>query len=999
VPPRTGAVRRPLKPAAAADVKLESIESQEAGERTKWKDAFEEEVDGEDANAWERQLQSLRAKSVPTKEKKQVKAAEEEKAAESMSPIVTDAYNSLTEKQSEKLKAGLRAKFVAEQDPANNSSTEKQLEKLKAQLTLDHNAANKPSAARKKGDNRKFNGVSEKSSVMSSTEESLSTSLKAQAPANKTSRRSKIDKNPESASVKIKRRRSGRDILRDARKLRAGLGKQGGSKNPLTSQEQLQEVSRSLRSSARYPAEGKLSGSLETINVEDLNFKSVDKGLPPVPRLSYGLDRVLFNPGVYQLQDPRSRVFNFDPYLQEIMPISEFDFTLLKRFITSSRDQTLLQTTRDEGKKYTGSTSSMTSALAHFHYLLSQWRPINVGNLTKNFNDDSSNFAVFQRIPSSMFLRWRDGVYAIDADKQYDYASVLSMLGQSMEKLLTLSTEDFEKYRKSNSDSVSEESPTGSESYHYSTMGDFLMRSQLDAYDPRVPGSGMFDLKTRAVVSIRMDTGSESHKKGLGYEIRSRHGQWESFEREYYDMIRSAFMKYSLQVRMGRMDGIFVAFHNTERIFGFQYISLPEMDLALHGTEDTTLGDSEFKASLQLLNRVLDRATAKWPEQSLQLLVETRGKVNEPTYMYIFAKPIDEASIENIQTSNKAQIDEFESRVLGLSKENPESEEEESLEWDTLQTSVQDSMSQDESHLGTAVDLESDEEVVNVDETAPPSPWSDVAKEERSTEKFTEVSDAEQQSTDTSIGQDTSSGAIGDRIWSAVGWLAGSKTSDAPRETASESVQDVSQDVSTQSSSEMDSKSIARTESSPEFIDEDSIMEEQGLKGSGNDESSHASSDAEGAHHAEPAPKATPTTTAGAGDEPGSDLLAMYLTIRNKVNGQVVRRPEDLQASDNWTIEYALADISDPQKAANLYENSQKRRTNVHIKKSSAWNSAFLKDIKKYTEKGRTFRREENAAQATKPVQVLTIKPEDLTNWKKWNESGRSQKVQKDNDI
>lgn len=66
---------------------------------------------------------------------------------------------------------------------------------------------------------------------------------------------------------------------------------------------------------------------------------------------------------------------------------------------------------------------------------------------------------------------------------------------------------------------------------------------------------------------------------------------------------------------MGRMDGIFVAFHNTERIFGFQYISLPEMDSTLHGQWDTTLGDQEFKLSLELLNKCLDRASQKFPDK------------------------------------------------------------------------------------------------------------------------------------------------------------------------------------------------------------------------------------------------------------------------------------------------------------------------------------------------------------------------------------------------
>ena len=319
------------------------------------------------------------------------------------------------------------------------------------------------------------------------------------------------------------------------------------------------------------------------------------------------------SPGVYHLQDQRSRVFNFDPYLQTIMPVAEFDFAALKAYVTSSKDQTLKDIAEKHGKRYRGSSSSMTTVLSHFHYLLSRFRRINLSMLSKGFPDrNSDNFTIFQRIPAAIFLRKRDGSYAIDADKEFDYGTILSHLGKSMEKLLTLDTKDYERYRKSNPEQVSVAEREASEAFHYSTLGDFLMRSQLDAYDNRLPGTGMFDLKTRAVVSIRMD--AQNHQNGVGYQIKTLRGEWESYEREYFDMIRSAFLKYSLQVRMGRMDGIFVAFHNVERIFGFQYISLPEMDLALHGDFGTTIGDEEFKLSLGLLNQVLDRATEKYPD-------------------------------------------------------------------------------------------------------------------------------------------------------------------------------------------------------------------------------------------------------------------------------------------------------------------------------------------------------------------------------------------------
>ena len=321
----------------------------------------------------------------------------------------------------------------------------------------------------------------------------------------------------------------------------------------------------------------------------------------------------VFSPGVYHLQDPRSRVYNFDPYLQTIMPVSEFDFDSLKSFVSSSNDKSLQRLSRQHGKRYIGSSSSMTSILAHFHYLLSQWRALNLDMLSRGFPGDLTRFTALLRSPSAMFLRWQDGNYAIDADAEFKSTNVLSLLGRSMEKLLTLDTSNFERYRKSNPEQVSMEERSAPESYHYSTMGDFLMRSQLDAYDSRLPGTGMFDLKTRAVVSVRMD--ASNFKEMKGYEIKNLHGEWESFEREYYDMIRSVLLKYSLQVRMGRMDGIFVAYHNTERIFGFQYISLTEMDLILHGQTDAHLGDQEFRLSLALLNKALDQATEKFPKQ------------------------------------------------------------------------------------------------------------------------------------------------------------------------------------------------------------------------------------------------------------------------------------------------------------------------------------------------------------------------------------------------
>jgi hypothetical protein len=350
---------------------------------------------------------------------------------------------------------------------------------------------------------------------------------------------------------------------------------------------------------------------IQTMEVEDLTFEPVEVDIPPVPMLSYGLDRVLFNPGVYRLQDPRSRIYNFDPYLEKIMPVHEFDFDALSEYKTSSKDEALLALTKRLGTKFTGSTSSMSSVLQHFHYLLSNFRDLNHVMMSRGFPEPSKNFSKITLGPSAVFLRYKDGIYAIDADKTYDSPNIMSWLGHSLEKLLTTERTEFELFRRSSPEPAPAED-NSSRCYHYSKQGNILMRSQLDAHDPRLPGTGVFDLKTRAVVSIRMN--HKEYEQGSGYQLRYAQGEWESFEREFYDMTRATLLKYSLQVRMGRMDGIFLAYHNIERIFGFQYLSLGEMDRVLHGQDNTSLGDQEFKLSIGLMDELLSRATAKFPE-------------------------------------------------------------------------------------------------------------------------------------------------------------------------------------------------------------------------------------------------------------------------------------------------------------------------------------------------------------------------------------------------
>ncbi|RKP23627.1 mitochondrial protein Pet127, partial [Syncephalis pseudoplumigaleata] len=141
---------------------------------------------------------------------------------------------------------------------------------------------------------------------------------------------------------------------------------------------------------------------------------------------------------------------------------------------------------------------------------------------------------------------------------------MLWMQGHSLERFLTKTPEEFAKYSLTHGTGSTE--AVEPMSYNYAQMEDFILRSQLDCYDESLPRK-TFDLKTRAALAIRMD--HENYMEYEGYRIKQLNGMYESFEREYYDMIRAPMLKYNFQVRIGNMDGIFVAYHNTFRMYGF----------------------------------------------------------------------------------------------------------------------------------------------------------------------------------------------------------------------------------------------------------------------------------------------------------------------------------------------------------------------------------------------------------------------------------------------
>jgi len=680
-----------------------------------------------------------------------------------------------------------------------------------------------------------------------------------------------------------------------------------------------------------------LQEHLGIVEVSKLEMEALDVPQPPVRPLSYGLDRVLFNSGVYRLQDNRSKVYNFDPYLEKIMPVEEFNFAVLKGFVTSSKDTSLREVARQHEKRYMSSSSGMTTTLAHFHFLLSSFRGVNNSMMSRAFpvTETHSDFTSITKAPSVVFLRWKDGVYAMDTDKEFADTNVLSLLGQSLEKLLTLDRAEYEQYRKGAHLPV-EKSKEG-ESYHYSAVGNFLMRSQLDAHDSRLPGTGMFDLKTRVVLPVRMDV--QNFKEMRDYELRQAHGQFESYEREFLDMVRATMLKYSLQVRIGRMDGIFVAYHNTQRMFGFQYIPVEEMDLSLHGQSDRSLGDQEFRLSVNLLNEVLDKATARFPEQSLRLHFETKGGARSPN-MHIFVEPVTEEQADEIQNMRNENVERRTRELLdGVVEED--SEDIPAAAVNTAQTAGASDVIEDAT--------EATEEVVN------------------------EVGAQSQESAEDQT-------------------MQGGNPSEEPvlaTTNQSYSIIEPKRDAT--------SVSPAPEQQPNELFEEAELLSERDVQASGPSDADAASTLEMRAEKTEPILVAGRKEASGDGAflqtvdaemgeaaarSPESPILALQLTVRNYVNGVPVSRPGQtsessstqatkpkgvdesgdhvppFSAKDKWTVKYSLKELSS-QKAWSLYSACQKRRKEMldpDDKKKQQSMLYFRRMLKEWADKGKKYR-------------------------------------------
>ena len=261
--------------------------------------------------------------------------------------------------------------------------------------------------------------------------------------------------------------------------------------------------------------------------------------------------------------------------------------------------------------------------------------------------------------------------------------------------------------------------------------------------------------------------------------------------------------------------------------------------------------------------------------------------------MYVFAEPVSEARADEIQSTGAQYAKEWARRVIGVGKDDAESQE----SWQDLQGEVDEQVSED----GAA------------GKDAEPA----LPKEETETSAENE---AATEGESTAESQRSSSEA------------------EVEVESAKEEVE-TEPEVEAETSVENEVENEAENEAEKEVETEDPFSPPRFEK---------------------------ETTTSG-------PLIGWTLTLRNKVNGQYVKRPEQLEREDNWQIEYNVQEIPE-ENAWKLYNATKERRrqlVGLGDEEVDAGLLNYRKLIQRYASRGRKWRAQQDLVEEGRGVRVF----------------------------
>lgn len=351
----------------------------------------------------------------------------------------------------------------------------------------------------------------------------------------------------------------------------------------------------------------------EEYDLKKLEDCSLAASFTRPPHLFHNLEKIVRTEGIYPS----------DQFPKEARICPKITPELYKRFTNYTRpsnDKLLHSVTTAEKCKYMTGSSSLTESLQQLYYVISNFKSPDITGLGKNYDHLNMNYMSAYRKPTTFLLRkLPGGIYAIDGDKGPidENAQILLMGGIVLEGLFTTEPTIFARL----CDLTKEISPmdkevieASSRSFRFRKIGNLIVRSQIDCEALDEEGNPfVFEIKTRATAPIRYDL--NNYFKYLDYKLTKRNGLHSSYEREYFDLIRSILLKYFFQIKIGKMDGAFIAHHNTDEIFGYEYVKIDEIEKRLFGCAE--ISEQVLKICLAMFQDILDDVTSKYPNDEL----------------------------------------------------------------------------------------------------------------------------------------------------------------------------------------------------------------------------------------------------------------------------------------------------------------------------------------------------------------------------------------------
>jgi hypothetical protein len=337
------------------------------------------------------------------------------------------------------------------------------------------------------------------------------------------------------------------------------------------------------------------------------------------PALKHNLHKIIRVDGIYPVDEVVK--LNGSSFIKTIPPHNDEIMSRFPAYKPPSQDDQLLKTGMSLGAKFVTGSSSITEAMEHIYFHLSNFKSPDITGLGKNYDNKNMNYMSAYRKPITFMLRklGDSGIYAVDGDEGVmpDEHVILLNMGIILEAMFTTDEKPFMKVMDTSLNLSKEEAEkllNPSRSYRFRRLGDILVRSQIDCEGIADDGEYfVFEIKTRALAPLRYDY--SNYTKYLDYKIEKRAGVDSSFEREYFDIIRSVILKYFFQIKLGRMDGAFVAYHNTLENYGFEYIKLKEMEKRLFGNSE--FGGVAMKSCASILEKILKYIVSVFPKDDI----------------------------------------------------------------------------------------------------------------------------------------------------------------------------------------------------------------------------------------------------------------------------------------------------------------------------------------------------------------------------------------------